>query len=673
MRRQSVALILVGGGLCAVPSTLTTKMKKITTIFIFLLLSVISSLYAATEDLTTQREIYLRADHALKKKDMHNYRHLASQIQTYPLYPYLIHEEFKHKIKHNRPVSITLKQLEDFKNNYPDFPYHPALRTLWLKQMAINKNWAAFVQGYKETGDEALDCYHVLAQFKLTDDKKILAHTKDLWLVGHSQPDACNALFKTWHKTGGLTPKLIWKRFKLAMQEKNLELAQNLSKRLPATQQALAKQWLKLNKNPTLINNEKWIQQLPASLTEKAEIFTQGVRHLAKNDAEKAMRWWLAHKDHYPFTSFQSDFIQRDIGITLAHQKNPLADEYLAHLPASALDQVSYEWRIRLALKELDWERVLKKINQLPPDLAQEKCWLYWRARALDHLGQEKAARIIYEQLAKTRNYYGFLASLRLKNAISLQHRDIAAHPQMMMQVASLPAMKRFEQLRLVGRNATARVEWFRALDKMNEEQIMAAAKIAQKMGLVDIAIFTALKTDHRDDIPLRFPLAYKDQIITQSKKHNLDPGWVYAIIRQESAFYTESVSPAGARGLMQLMPPTAKMVAKKYDPSYYSEDSLYQPQTNIVLGTAYLKELKERMYAHPLLATVAYNAGPSRIKKWLPPNTLDAQVWIETIPFKETREYVKNVITFSAIYRQQLGYPSALPLMMKPIPSQSI
>lgn len=622
------------------------------------------------EELTAQRDIFVRAEHALKKHDHANYERLAAKIISYPLYPYLIYADLKQKIQNTKPASVSLEQIQKFTQDYPDFPYNQSLLNLWLEKMAQSKNWAKYVKGYpKNNKNEELACTYYYAQFQLTQDPVHLKEAKSLWLVGHSLPPSCDHLFKAWVKTGGLTEKLIWDRFKLALDEKNFTLTKYLIKQLPTSLRPFAHEWEKLIKNPSLLLSEHFLAHLQANDKMKTKALTQALGLLAKREPEKTLQWWRAQKNNFAFTASQRAKIQRDIAVYLSHQRSPFAREWLSQLSDETLDSTALEWRIRLALIQNDWTDVLMWIDRLPEELKDDKSWRYWRARALEALGNNAEALPIYQQLAASRGYYGFISSLHLKKPLSLHHQAIPVDPETTNRVNQLPSIARFYELMLLGKTAVARVEWFRAVDKMNEQEILAAAKIAHQMHLHDMAIFTIARADFKDDIPLRFPLAHQQDIVSNAKKHNLDPAWIFGVARQESAFFTEAVSTAGARGLLQLLPSTAKPLAKKHHIAYDSEYSLHEPKINVQIGTVYLKNLKEQMHNHTILATASYNAGPTRTLRWLPEEEQDADIWIESIPYKETREYVKNVLTFTSIYRQRLGYPSALHLMMKPIP----
>lgn len=626
---------------------------------------------ATSKDIDSQRSIYISADHAFKKHDFKNYKILADKIQSYPLYPYLIYEELKYKIANSKPLAVKAQDLTQFAQTYPDFPYINTLRNLLLTRLAKEKNWAAYTQLYEKSDQAALQCHYYYGKFQLTQNIAYLEQGKKLWLVGYPQPDACKPLFSTLQKNGLLTQTLQWKKIKLAFEEKNFDLAKHSIKELPSAVRPAALLWEKCIKNPKLLLAQTPLSPLPPTQDLTAAMLTQTLSLLAKQDADQALTWWKTHQKNYAFTDFQQHHIENILGMYLSHQKSPQAAEWLAHLPPEALDTIAKEWRIRLSIGAQKWNDVLSNIEALPETQQQEPSWRYWRARALEKLGRTEQANNLYKLIAKTRTYYGLLASVRLKQPFVIQHQPVPVDAKTTKEVTALPAIQRFEQLRLVKKPEVARVEWFRALDKMSDKQIDAAAKIAQKMELYDIAILTISRSSHKDDIPLRFPLAYEQEMIQYAKKQQIDPAWAFAITRQESAFYPEALSPAGARGLMQIMPATGKMLAKQQQVPYASDAVLHNPKMNIQLGTAYLKDLKKRSYDHPVIATSAYNAGPSRTSHWLPSESTPVDIWVDTLPYRETRDYIKNVMTFTAIYRNALGLPHNFSQMMQPINTQ--
>ena len=620
-------------------------------------------------NLDIDREIFSQAESAFKKNDIKNYEKLSKQLVLYPLYPYLEYEELKARLQKEKPKQALFNDIQAFDSTYPDFPFSHTLKITFLKQAAKHKNWAIFNQCYYKNNDPMLICIHADQ-----GNTASLETTKKLWLSGKTLPDPCEILFKKQLHDKILPSLFLWERLLQAFEQKNAALVKILLPLFPANERAFAQQGEKLLEKPRILLQSDFEASLTIPEPQRSQFIFLAVKRLIRTDAESALSWWKKNPHYFSFSPKQKAEIEGDIGVFLAHQKSPLAPEWLAELPDASLDAVAQEWRIRLALRAGDWAGALFWIDKLPTAAKQEPCWTYWRARALEAL-KRPGAKEIYQHLAKTRSYYGFLASLRQSQPIRLAHHSLTLDPAVTQRVVQLPALKRFLQLLLLGKYGPARVEWFRALDKMDETEIIACAMLAYKMDLFDIAILTVAKTRYKDDLQLRFPLAFQEEIIKNTRQNDLDPAWVFALIRQESAFHQDAVSPVGARGLMQLMPSSAQMLAENNHLDFPTMTLLHQPAYNIKVGTIYLKNLKERMQNNLLLATASYNAGPRNIARWREAGEQEADLWIESVPFKETREYLKNIVTYTGIYRAHLGDfkgdPSGIATLLQPIPAK--
>jgi soluble lytic murein transglycosylase len=305
----------------------------------------------------------------------------------------------------------------------------------------------------------------------------------------------------------------------------------------------------------------------------------------------------------------------------------------------------------------------------MDPDARGER-WQYWLARALHELGQRAEAREIYVELARGRGYYAFLAADRVGTPYRIEGMATPELQDVRAQVRELPAVARTRELLALDRTLDARREWRDATNQMNKEQLMSAALLASDLGWLDQAIFTLARTGFWEDLELRFPVSHLEQVVGAEHRTGLDRAWILAVIRQESAFNPDARSPVGAMGLMQLMPRTAKAVATRHlGQSAPRPSQITDPQLNIRLGSTYLAHVLERLGKNPVLATAAYNAGPHRVERWLPEQTMDADIWIELIPFGETREYVKRVLSYRAIYQHRLGQkPERLTTTMPPV-----
>ena len=260
--------------------------------------------------------------------------------------------------------------------------------------------------------------------------------------------------------------------------------------------------------------------------------------------------------------------------------------------------------------------------------------------------------------MAQSRHYYGFLAASYLNKPVNFQNIPLVITAEEKALVTQSPEAKRALEFFAIGRFHHARLEWNYWLSKLNKRDKLVASKVATEMQWYDRAIFTLAKVGYLNDVNLRFPLGFETEIKHYAGNQKINPAWAFAITRRESSFMSDANSPAGAKGLMQIMPATAKQLARKKVSNQY----LFKAKNNIKLGTKYLRNLLDRHHGNQVLATAAYNAGPHRVKSWLKDaKPLPADVWIETIPFKETREYVKSVLAYQQIYQDKVGQKGSL------------
>ena len=285
-------------------------------------------------------------------------------------------------------------------------------------------------------------------------------------------------------------------------------------------------------------------------------------------------------------------------------------------------------------------------------------------------MGRQPEAEALYSALAEERSYYGFLAADRIGVPYNLYHAEVPASAAELSEMRHRPGIQRAHELYRLGRMTDARREWRFVTRTLDRRGLQVAAKLADRWDWHDRAIFTLAKTEYWDDLSLRFPLTHRSQIETQARDAELDSAWVFAVVRQESAFMPDARSHAGALGLMQLMPATAKDQARRMQPRpSWQRRHLLEPDNNIRLGAAYLSRVYQDLYRHPVLATAAYNAGPGRVKRWLPDSDLPADLWIEMIPFSETRTYVRRVMTYTVIYEHRLqNEPTRISERLRPI-----
>ncbi len=640
------------------------NMKLTLTAFTLLLgLGILNSAYAKNSPtLETSREIFLQAEKALAQNKKAQYQSLKKQLVSYPLLPYLIYAEFDQKFS-----AITPTQFQNFMDQYPDSPLAEQLRTRWLNLKARQEDWKAFAKAYHPTEDLSLQCYNLWAGLQTHANRSIiLKQVTPIWMSGKATPKSCEAVFNVWEKSELMSRPLVWQRTKSLIQEGNDSLARKMTKYLKPSEKALVELWLMVRSNPYLVTHRKYFtSQHPANL----EMIVDGVSLIAKEKPDTAIKIWQQIAHQYPFEERHWGLVVRAIGLAYAFQRHPDAEKWLTKVPTIHANQQVHEWRVRVALSKEDWPKVLRWTKALPEALARTEEWQYWHARALEMTNHRDTSQAILTKLAKTRSYYGFLASQNVLKPYAILNHKAPIEQSLLQAMNHRMSIQRARELQLLGRTAKARTEWQYTTKKMSDKEKHAAAHIALKWNLPNWAMLALSKANNKDDLSLRFPVVYTQHILQEAERHKIDPAWILAITRQESAFVPHAKSSAGAIGLMQLIPSTAHMVAKRKKLPFAGHHTLLEPYTNIQLGSGYLKMMLDQHSNNAVLATAAYNAGPGRIQKWLPTFDMAADLWIETIPFKETREYVKNVLTSTAIYQEILGHRPQLARHMSYIP----
>ncbi len=595
------------------------------------------------------RELFLQAEAALSQGQMSLYQKLKARLTRYPLFPYLLYAEYD-----RRMPSLTFEEFHHFVDNYPDSPLAGQLRKRWLQTKAKQEDWKAFLKAYQPTEDVSMQCYQLWASLRTHHDPKIILNQiSTLWMSGKTPPKSCEAPFAVFERSGMMTRPLAWQRIKLLIQEGNETLARKMSKYLKKSEISLVELWLMIHNNPYLVTQHKYFtDHHPAYL----EMIVDGVSLIAKTKPEAAIKIWQQIGHRYKFAERHWGLVVRAIGLSYALQRNPDSERWLNKVPAIYANQAVHEWRIRVTLAKEDWPSVLRWVKNLPEFLAKTDEWQYWQARALEMVNRRPESQLILTKLSNTRSYYGFLASHQLLRPYLIHQHKTAIEKSLAEAIAEKKSILRARELHILGRFIKAKTEWIFATNRLTDKEKHAAASLAIKWNLPNWAILALSKANNKDDISLRFPVIYTKHILQEAHKHEIDPAWILAITRQESAFVPHAKNPSGATGLMQLMPSTAQMVARKKQIPLSNEAALLEPLTNIQLGSGYLKMMLDAHRNNAVLATAAYNAGPGRIKKWLPVYDTAADLWIETIPYKETREYVKNVMTYTAIYQEILG-----------------
>ncbi len=616
-----------------------------------ILSGLLASSFSFANDGNQQRNIFLEAENQVWNASSATYQNLYKQLHYYPLQPYLDQKRLMTKMKLSSATEIS-----EFLTKYEGTPLDWPLRKKWLTYLAKRKQPVLFQTFFKPTSNVELTCQHYSFELQTgVAPTRVLPKVSALWLVGKSQPKVCDPIFKKWQLAGYRTNDLIWQRIVLAADGGKHSLIPYLTKLLPEKEQALAKVWHKVRRDPAYISK---LSRFSNKSAREAEIVAYGLKRLIWRSPEKALDTYALAKTLLPFTKEQEQQITVKFALALASKNHADAASWLVQVDEKLFNSNLTQWYITDALRDQNWQHIKDKLLKLPTTAQQSLQWRYWYSRSLLATDDLVQGTKLLSELAQSRHYYGFLAASYLNKASNFQNMPLVVSAEEKAFVIKSPEAKRAFELFAIGRFHHARLEWNYWLSKLNQRDKLVASKVANEMQWYDRAIFTLAKVGYLNDVNLRFPLGFETEIKHYADNQKINPAWAFAITRRESSFMSDANSPAGAKGLMQIMPGTAKQLAKRKVSNQY----LFKAKNNIKLGTKYLRNLLDKHDGNQVLATAAYNAGPYRVKSWLKDaEPLPADVWIETIPFKETREYVKSVLAYQQIYQHKVGQKGSL------------
>jgi soluble lytic murein transglycosylase len=474
-----------------------------------------------------------------------------------------------------------------------------------------------------------------------------------MWLVGASQAEECDAVFDFLESQNLISHSDYLKRFNLAVEAKEFALARWLGRSIDQAHVDIAGQWLSAQSDAEKFAR-KHLNWQSDQVTRQQLAYA--VERITYRDPDLAHALWLQLNKLHGFSAEQELLTERHIALWTA--RDHLPDAYLRLLKLSVAaqnDEVS-RWRARTSLRQQNWKNLLTDISLMSDEERNSEEWLYWRNVALRRAAPSAAADSALTKLAAERSYYGFLAADELELDYALNDAEFEADEAIIAHLEKRPELIRARELLLVGLDGRGRSEWDVVVAYLSPQQKVQAAKLASRWGWHSRAISTIASAGQYDDLSLRYPLPYHSTFEQHAATASIPSQWAYGIARSESLFMRDVRSSAGAIGLMQLMPATGREVAATISLPYSGIDTLTNPQSNIRLGTTYLGQMAERYGGNRVLATAAYNAGPHRVDNWLPESgTQDARIWIENIPFNETREYVRRVLAAETIFHWRM------------------
>jgi soluble lytic murein transglycosylase len=547
-------------------------------------------------------------------------------------------------------------QVRAFLQKYDGQAVAASLRNLWLASLSRRKDWNGLLADWRPQEDAGLRCARLNAlQAQGKVDAAWTGEAQALWRSGKSRPDACDAVFATLASGGGLDEALRWERFDLAVAESDPAVMRVAARGLPAAKAALAESYAPHERTADWPRDARSRKVAAAGLAQLARKNPDAAEaQLARLGAQLGM----GEADAAP-ALYQ-------IALQTVASYLPDSARRLARVPESAYDERLHEFRVREALARSDWNAALAALRKLPAKMREDARWQWFEARVLEKLGRNAEAQPLLRQAATAPSFHGFLAADRLNLPYALCPLEAEQSPALRAEVAREPALQRALALFRIEQPTWATREWNDAVSRFDDTRRRIAVALAQEHGWFDRGVFALGKQPEEQRLyKLRFPLHHDAEIRAAARRHDLDPAWIAAEIRAESIFNPRARSSANARGLMQLLPTTAAAVARRLGQAYAGAEHLYDSALNIALGSAYLREMEDK-YGATYQAIAAYNAGPAPVARWLSQRPAhDPDLWIETITYKETREYVARVLAFSVIYDWRLN-GDALPVSQR-------
>lgn len=560
-------------------------------------------------------------------------------------------------------------EVESFLSRNGDLPFAERLRGEWLKKLGKQQDWQLFFEHYPhyKRDDVAVQCYAMYGKFQAEGAGEVLAEqTKKLWMTTADLPSTCNPLFDAMLKQGVISADDQWARLRMALQYGKLGLAKSIAGKMTNFDAKYIKLMEVANQSPALLfdvhahtvksSRKKSAAKVSASFStrEGLEINLFALDRLARTDLQEAVN--TLEKVQSKFTASDRAFAWGRLAYHAARIHHPKAFSYFELAKNTVLDKEQLAWKVRAAMRDKNWDVVDVTITQMQPDQQQEGAWRYWRARALNEKGLVGEANKIWGPLSRERHYYGWLAAEELGSVMGNIDQEYKVNDVEVTAIASHPAIKRALELQRLEMRWESKAEWVWATRNFDDKQLLAAATYAMQQKWYDIAIATAENTKELHDFDLRYPTPYRDLFREAAASQGVDEAWIYGLVRQESRFMHHAKSGVGAAGLMQIMPATAKWAAKRMGLDGYKQELIHDLGTNVGIGTYYMRYTLELLNGQSVLATAAYNAGPSRAKRWQAIKPLESTIYIETIPFAETRTYVQKVMANAQMYAPRLG-----------------
>ncbi len=562
-------------------------------------------------------------------------------LQAFVIHDYLVAARLRRDLGAN-PGDELDGTVDAFLRAHAGEPVTRTLRHDWLVSLAGRQRWDWFLPRSADVTDPPLVCDRLTGRLATGDMVGFAADALARWSTPQKPPDECAAVFAWLRAQGLLTPALAESRTRAALSADNPRLAREFVADVPQPQAAALLQWIELLDSPKVAIS---LLSLDPATPVEPDALAAGFTRLSFSDYPSAAALLPALLERGDMTPALRSRLMRAAALGAAYSRAPGSVSAFIDLPVDPNDGQLQEWRVRAALWAGDFGAVLAWISELPPALAAQPRWRYWRARAVGAISGSEAAAPLYAELAGLRDFYGYLAADRLNQSYNLNIHPSPDDADLQAVLAATPGLIRAHALFDCDLADDAATEWAAVVGTAKPALKIQAAHLASRWGWYAQTIATLAQAGDWDDVPLRYPRPYATLIAEAGKQAQVPGDWLLAIMRQESLFRKDAVSRADARGLMQMQPATATAVARRWHLPPPSRQSLFDPAVAVPLGALYVRELLDKYQGQLDQALAAYNAGPVSVARWLPANPIDADIWIENIPYAETRGYIQHIL----------------------------
>jgi len=562
-------------------------------------------------------------------------------LQHYLIYDYLQAARLRRELQ-QMPSEALDTRIEAFLKVHNAQPVSRPLRRDWLVSLGTRARWDLFLPRAADSTDAQILCLRFAGRLATGDTAGLAAEALLRWRQPQSLPPECGPVLGWLRQQGGITPAVAEERTRAALAADNWRVARESVDEVPAPRNAPLLQWIELLRAPR--PELEALARDPGRAVESRALLA-GFARFAIADAAGAATLLPQLLKRQELTPEDKGQLQRGLALGAAYSRIPDALRFFERVPAEQIDVNAQEWRVRAALLAGNFRKAQIWLEQMPPQLASQTRWRYWHARAVERNEGFAAAVSAYTELAGLRDFFGYLAADRVHRPYQLNAVALAGDAALQASLAAREGLRRAHALVDCGLPDEAGVEWAVALGDADAATRTQAALLAAGWGWYAQAIVTLAQLGAWDDVKLRYPRPYAQEVARASERTGVPADWIYAVMRQESLYRSNAVSSAGARGLLQVMPGTAAALAKRWKVPYASRDALFDPATATLLGAAHLREVLDKYQGALPLSLAAYNAGAVPVARWRPRRTLDADVWIENIPYVETRGYVQRVL----------------------------